>query len=210
VRVIVVTRAGGTSSAGADLNYEVDARRRARGERRRRAPDAALFAGPRSCRSGRRPRPRCSRAAASRACCRCGCRGRREQRELFVTEVRLGIIPALISPFVIARLGAARARRLFLTAETFDARQAEIWGLVDHAVPDADLDRTVAGVCRELARGGPTALAETKRLVRAVVSTPAAEVGALTADWIARLRAAEEGQEGMTAFLEKRPPRWTS
>jgi methylglutaconyl-CoA hydratase len=126
------------------------------------------------------------------------------------TEVRLGIVPALISPFVIARLGAARARRLFLTAETFDAERAEVWGLVDHAVPEEELDRTVATVCREIARGGPTALAETKRLVRAVVTTPAAEVGALTAEWIARLRAAEEGQEGMTAFLEKRPPRWTS
>jgi len=126
------------------------------------------------------------------------------------TEVRLGIIPAMISPFVIARLGAARARRLFLTAETFDSHQGEAWGLVDHAVPDEDLDATVANVCKDLIRGGPTALAETKRLVRAVVATPPGDVGALTSDLIARLRAADEGQEGMSAFLEKRPPRWTS
>jgi methylglutaconyl-CoA hydratase len=126
------------------------------------------------------------------------------------TEVRLGIIPAMISPFVIARIGAARARRLFLTAETFDAEQAMAWGLVDHAVADDDLDRMVTAVCRNLVQGGPAALAETKRLVRAVVATPPGEVGVLTADWIARLRAGDEGQEGMAAFLEKRPPRWTS
>ena len=124
------------------------------------------------------------------------------------TEVRLGIVPAIISPFVLARLGPARARRLFLTAETFDADQALAWGLVDHAVPAEDLDRTVAAVCADLVRGGPTALTEAKRLVRDVAAMPPAEVADRTAEWIARLRAADEGQEGMTAFLEKRPPRW--
>jgi methylglutaconyl-CoA hydratase len=108
----------------------------------------------------------------------------------------------------VARLGIARARRLFLTAETFDAPQGEAWGLVDHAVPDEALDSTVTAVCGDLLRGGPTALAETKALVRMVAATPAAEVGERTAEWIARLRAADEGQEGMIAFLEKRSPRW--
>jgi methylglutaconyl-CoA hydratase len=126
------------------------------------------------------------------------------------TEVRLGIVPAMISPFVVARLGPARARRLFLTAETFDAEQAEAWGLVDHAVPDEELDQKVAAVCQDLLRGGPTALTETKRLVRTLATTAAADVARITANLIARLRAGEEGQEGMTAFLEKRPPRWTS
>jgi methylglutaconyl-CoA hydratase len=127
-----------------------------------------------------------------------------------LTEVRLGIIPAMISPFVIARVGPARAQRLFLTAETFDAELAEAWGLVDHAVPEEELDQAVGRVCADLVRGGPSALAEVKHLVAAIRSTPPAGAGELTADWIARLRASDEGHEGMTAFLEKRPPRWAS
>jgi len=124
------------------------------------------------------------------------------------TEVRLGIIPAMISPYVIARLGAARARRLFLTAETFGADDGLAWGLVDRVTAGSDLDAAVADVAGELRRGGPEALHEAKALVRAVVATAPDEVGTLTAERIARLRAGSEGQEGMAAFLEKRPPRW--
>ena len=124
------------------------------------------------------------------------------------TEVRLGIVPAMISPFVLARLGAARSRRLFLTGETFDAEQALTWGLVDHTVREEMLDMKVGEVCADLMRGGPTALAEAKKLVRTVDATPPAEVGALTSEWIARLRASDEALEGMGAFLEKRKPRW--
>jgi methylglutaconyl-CoA hydratase len=212
VRVVVVTGAGKHFSAGADLNYMksmlgaghaanvADALRTQR-----------LFAG-----LAELPKPVVARVHGA---ARGGGVGLVAAADIVVagngasfafTEVRLGIIPAMISPFVVARLGAARARRLFLTAETFDAEQGETWGLVDHAVPDEDLDATVARVCTDLMRGGPTALAETKRLVRVVTSTAADEVGPLTADWIARLRVAEEGQEGMSAFLEKRPPRWVS
>ncbi|MGH7895966.1 MAG: enoyl-CoA hydratase-related protein, partial [Candidatus Binatia bacterium] len=96
----------------------------------------------------------------------------------------------------------------FLTAETFDAEQAETWGLVDHAVPDEDLDATVSTVCADLLRGGPDALAEVKKLVRAIVATSPERVGELTAEWIARLRAGDEAQEGMAAFLDKRRARW--
>lgn len=212
VRVVVVTGAGKHFSAGADLNYMKSMRGAGHAAN---VADALrtqrLFAG-----LAELPKPVVARVHGA---ARGGGVGLVAAADVVVaangasfafTEVRLGIIPAMISPFVIARLGAARARRLFLTAETFDAEQAESWGLVDHAVPDEDLDATVATVCKDLVRGGPTALAETKRLVRAVVATPPGDVGALTADWIARLRAADEGQEGMSAFLEKRPPRWTS
>jgi methylglutaconyl-CoA hydratase len=124
------------------------------------------------------------------------------------TEVRLGIIPAMISPFVIERLGPARARRLFLTGETFGAAEAAAWGLVDVVTGPDDLDGAVAAVVDRLVRGGPIALAESKRLVRDVVRADATTVADLTSRRIAALRVSEEGQEGMAAFLEKRPPRW--
>ena len=104
--------------------------------------------------------------------------------------------------------GAARARRLFLTAETFDAAAAATFGLVDH-VADADaLDATVERITGEIRRGGPQALAEVKRLLADLAAAGPAETGGLTARRIAALRAGDEGQEGMSAFLEKRPPRW--
>jgi len=212
VRVVVVAAAGKHFSAGADLNYMKSMRG---ADHAANVADALrtqrLFAG-----LAELPKPVVARVHGA---ARGGGVGLVAAADVVVavngatfafTEVRLGIIPAMISPFVVARLGAARARRLFLTAETFDAEQAETWGLVDHAVPEEDLDRTVAAVCQDLMRGGPTALAETKRLVRALAATAPADVTQLTADWIARLRAGDEGQEGMSAFLEKRPPRWTS
>ena len=124
------------------------------------------------------------------------------------SEVRLGIAPAMIAPFVIARVGAARARRLFCTGETFGAADALAWGLVDRVVAPAELDAAVAGVAGDLKKGGPTAIAAAKKLVRDVTSADPAAVPALTCELIARLRASEEGQEGMAAFLEKRPPHW--
>jgi methylglutaconyl-CoA hydratase len=125
------------------------------------------------------------------------------------TEVRLGIVPAMIAPFVIARIGPSRARRLFCTAETFSAAEALAWGLVDRVTPAAELDVAVAQVAGELKKGGPMAIAEAKTLVHDVMAAPPATVGSLTAERIARLRACAEAEEGMTAFLEKRAPRWT-
>ncbi len=212
VRVVVVTGAGRHFSAGADLNY-MKSMRGAGHEAN--VADALrtqrLFAG-----LADLSKPVVARVHGA---ARGGGVGLVAAADVVVasnsatfafTEVRLGIIPAMISPFVVERLGPARSRRLFLTAETFDAEQGEAWGLVDHAVPDEDLDATVARVCEDLARGGPGALAETKKLVRALRATAPDGVAMLTADWIARLRAGEEGQDGMTAFLEKRPPRWVS
>ena len=126
------------------------------------------------------------------------------------TEVRVGIVPATIAPFVIARVGAARARRLFCTGETFGAADALAWGLVDRVAPAAELDAAVAAVVGDLVKGAPGAIAEAKKLVRDLAAAEPESVPTYTADLIARLRAAEEGQEGMAAFLEKRPPRWTT
>jgi methylglutaconyl-CoA hydratase len=115
------------------------------------------------------------------------------------SEVKLGIIPAVISPFVLPRIGAA-ARRYFLTGERFDAQTALRIGLVREVVDD--LDGAVEHVVGELLTSGPEAAREAKRLVR---ERPGGEEAARTA---ARLRAGEEGQEGLRAFLERRNPAW--
>jgi methylglutaconyl-CoA hydratase len=115
------------------------------------------------------------------------------------SEVKLGIIPAVISPFVLPRIGAA-ARRYFLTGERFDAQTALRIGLVSEVADD--LDGAVERVVGELLTSGPEAAREAKRLVR---ERPEGEEAARTA---ARLRAGEEGQEGLRAFLERRNPAW--
>jgi methylglutaconyl-CoA hydratase len=115
------------------------------------------------------------------------------------SEVKLGIIPAVISPFVLPKIGA-HARRYFLTGERFDADTALRVGLV-HEVAD-DLDGAIESIVGELLTSGPEAVREAKRLIR---ERPA---GDETAQIAARLRSGEEGQEGLRAFLEKRPPSW--
>jgi methylglutaconyl-CoA hydratase len=117
------------------------------------------------------------------------------------TEVRLGIIPAVISPFVFAKIGTAAARRFFLTGERFDADAALRIGLV-HEVTD-ELDGAVDRVIGEILKSGPEATRAAKRLVR---ERP--ERGEELARIAADLRAGDEGQEGLRAFLEKRSPRW--
>ena len=124
------------------------------------------------------------------------------------TEVRVGIAPATIAPFVIARIGPARARRLFCTGETFGAADALGWGLVDRVAAAGELDAAVAAAVADLLRGAPGAIAAAKQLIVDLGVADPTAVPALTAELIARLRAADEGQEGMAAFLEKRPPRW--
>jgi len=115
------------------------------------------------------------------------------------SEVKLGIIPAVISPFVLPKIGV-NARRYFLTGERFDAETALRIGLV-HEVVD-DLDGAVERVVGELLTSGPQAVREAKRLIR---ERPTGDETAQTA---ARLRSGEEGQEGLRAFLEKRTPSW--
>ena len=118
------------------------------------------------------------------------------------SETKLGLVPAVISPFVLERIGPGQARRYFLTGERFDARTALRIGLV-HEVA-ADLDAAIAHVLDELFTAGPEAVRAAKRLV---LDAP---LGDETADRIADRRACAEGQEGLCAFLEKRPPAWRS
>jgi methylglutaconyl-CoA hydratase len=124
------------------------------------------------------------------------------------TEVRLGILPAVISPYVIAKIGESAARELLLTGERFEAVRAHEIGLVRAAVPEADLDATVEGRVQELLKAGPRAIAEAKALIREVAFRRVEDVQRYTVERIADVRTSEEGQEGMRAFLEKRKPRW--
>jgi methylglutaconyl-CoA hydratase len=124
------------------------------------------------------------------------------------TEVRLGLIPAVISPYVVGRIGESAARELILTGERFDADRAAEIGLVRAVVPEAELDAAVDGRVRELLQAGPRALAEAKALLRAVAGRRVEEVRDDTVERIATVRASAEGQEGVRAFLEKRKPDW--
>jgi methylglutaconyl-CoA hydratase len=126
------------------------------------------------------------------------------------SEVRLGIVPAVISPFCIRRLGPVVAKRLFLTGEAVDARTALGYGLVDLVVADAEIDAGVARICSDLAKAGPKALIAAKQLVETVTQLEGEAALDYTADLIARLRVSDEAVEGMTAFLEKRPPSWVA
>jgi methylglutaconyl-CoA hydratase len=125
------------------------------------------------------------------------------------TEAKLGILPAAISPYAIAKIGRSAARELFLTAARFSADRARQIGLVHAVVPAADLDTTIDAYVRELLTSGPEALAGAKALIRAVAGRPPAEVAELTAETIARHRVSSEGQEGMRAFLQKNKPSWS-
>jgi methylglutaconyl-CoA hydratase len=119
------------------------------------------------------------------------------------TEVRLGIIPAVISPFVFAKIGAGAARRFFLTGERFDAETALRVGLI-HEIAD-DLDTAVERVVGEILKSGPEATRAAKRLAREALAD-----GEELARIAAGLRAGAEGQEGLRAFLDKRPPSWSA
>ena len=124
------------------------------------------------------------------------------------SEVRLGLIPAAIGPYVIAAIGERAARRYFLTAETFSAHEALRIGLVHDVVPDEALRDIGRRVIKALLRGGPNAQVAAKDLILTISGRPLDDLAEETAKRIARLRVSEEGREGIAAFLEKRKPGW--
>ena len=124
------------------------------------------------------------------------------------SEVRLGIAPATIAPFVVRKIGPSRARALFLTGERFGAEWAREIGLVHEVVAEEKLDSAAEIVVSGLLQGGPAAQAAIKALLRQVEATEPLEALGLMTGLIAELRTGEEGQEGLGAFLEKREPRW--
>ncbi|MGA0707419.1 MAG: enoyl-CoA hydratase-related protein [Steroidobacteraceae bacterium] len=203
-RVVVLTGAGASFCAGADI-----------GEMRSASPErlgrvlASLDA---------LPQPTVARVQGNAfggalgliAACDIALGG--EDIQLVFSEVRLGIVPAMIAPYVLRAVGARTARRLFLTAERFSGREAARIGLLHEAMPLDALDSRTAQLVDQLLLGGPRAQAEAKQLVTQVAGRDPLRDGAVrqeTEDRINRLRASAEGQEGLTAFLEKRPPGWT-
>ena len=132
-----------------------------------------------------------------------------EQAVFGFTETKLGILPAVISPFALAKIGRSAARELFLTGARFSAARAKEIGLVHAVVPAAELDAAVDRYVAELLTAAPQAVAAAKALIPQVAALAIDEAQALTARAIAARRVADEGQEGLRAFLGKRKPGWS-
>lgn len=127
-----------------------------------------------------------------------------------LSEVRIGLIPAVISPYVVRAIGERQARRYFVSAEPFDAATAQQFGLVHELAEDADaMEETARNLLTQLRRNSPQAIRESKRLIQAVSQKPIDQaVIDDTARRIADIRVSDEGQEGLSAFLNKRQPNW--
>lgn len=131
-----------------------------------------------------------------------------EEARFGLSEVKIGLVPAAISPYVIRRIGESKAREYFLTGKRISAQKALEIGLVNEVVPHEKLDEKVEEVAQLLLTSGPEAIASCKELIFNVLRMSLEEAKTYTARMIANLRISEEGQEGMAAFLEKRKPKW--
>jgi methylglutaconyl-CoA hydratase len=208
-RVLVLTGAGGAFSAGADVEWMRASRDLSEQQNVTDAnAAAAMFSGIDAC-----PKPVIARVnghalgggAGLVACADVAISV--DTATFGFTEARLGLIPAMISPYVLRAVGPRRARELFVSGRRFGAAEALEFGLVHQVVTADRLDTAVASAAAEIARCGPAAIAESKRLVRdATMSLALPDL----AERIAAVRSSPEGQEGLTAFLEKRDPAWTS
>jgi methylglutaconyl-CoA hydratase len=213
VRAVVLTGSGTSFSAGADLNWM---RRMAQAsEAENRADAERLAALMRTLNFLSKPTiARVNGAAYGGgvglvACCDIAIAA--NTAKFGLTEVKLGLVPAVISPYVIAAIGARHARRLFVTGEIFDALEATRIGLVHRTVAAGELDAAVDEALAVLARGGPLAQSEAKQLaLRIGGMTPqsAERTDVENAALIARLRVSAEGQDGLGAFLDKQSPNW--
>ena len=126
-----------------------------------------------------------------------------------LSEVKLGLIPAVISPYVIGAIGERAAKRFFVTAERFDAKRAAEMGLISEWVNPEDLETKVMSLAQLIAKNGPEAVLEAKRLIIDVAGRKFdAGLRDMTAERIATIRASKQGKEGVNAFLEKRPASW--
>ncbi len=212
VRVVVLAGAGRSFSAGADLNWMKRMSGFSKEENQRDA--MALGALMRTLAHLRKPTIARVHGAAYGggvglvACCDIAVAT--QAATFSLSEVKLGLIPAVISPYVVGAIGERAARRYFLTGERFDSGQAWRMGLVHElTINDEELDESVGTLVDALLECGPVAQREAKELIRAVANKPVhSELIQDTAERIARVRSSPEGREGVAAFLEKRKPSW--
>lgn len=210
VRVVIVTGAGKSFCAGADLGWM---KRMVTHSYEQNLEDSRRLA---SCmhRLDTLPKPTIARVHGATIgggmglLTACDIAVASERATFGLSEVKLGLAPAVISPFVLRKIGVAKARELFLTGERIDAPAALAAGLVNRVAPEEGLGACVDDLVASLLTSGPEAIRACKELIVRVPSLSPAEVMDYTADLIARLRVGAEGQEGMAAFLEKRTAAW--
>jgi methylglutaconyl-CoA hydratase len=212
VRCIVLAAQGKAFCAGADLNWM---RRMADYSREQNLQDAGelarMLATIHQC-----PKPTIARvqgdvyAGGMGLVAACDMAISLQTAGFCLSEVKLGLIPATISPYVIRAMGARASHRYFLTAERFDATEAQRLGLVHEVVAsETELDERVADLCRALVQASPNAVRQCKQLLHDVVGQPIdAALIERTVSGIADIRASDEGKEGVQSFLQKRPPSW--
>ena len=211
VRVVLLAASGKSFSAGADLNWM---RRMADYSLEENLADSMALAGlMRTLYGLSKPTIALVQGAAYGggvglvACCDIVLAT--DQATFCLSEVKLGLIPAVISPYVMEAIGSRAARRYFLTAERFDAIEAQHLGLVHELVAVEDLRARGESLAALLIQNGPLALSAVKRLVAALTRTPIDDAMiADTARRIADIRSSDEGKDGVGAFLQKRPPAW--
>lgn len=214
VRAVVLTGAGSTFSAGADLNWMRDMAQA--GENDNCEDSLRLAALMRALNF--LSKPTIARVNGSAygggvgliACCDIAIGT--EGAKFSLSEVKLGLVPAVISPYVIAAIGPRQARRMFLTAEVFAADEALRIGLLHQCVAATQLDEAVDRSLHWLGKGGQVAQHEAKQLalrLSGMTPTLAEEIDRDNAKLIARLRVSSEGQEGLSAFLDRRRPSWS-
>ena len=211
VRIVVLAGRGKSFSAGADLNWM---KRAATNDLHHNLVDARALAGMlRTLAEMHKPTIARVQGAAlgggTGLTAACDIAVASTQAVFATSEVKFGIIPAAISPYVVRAIGARQSYRFFQTAERIDAQRACALGLVHEVVPPEQLDAKVQELVQALLQGGPLSQAAAKQLIRAVDSqTIDDDVVEDTAQRIAHLRATPEAQDGLSAFLEKRQPQW--
>jgi methylglutaconyl-CoA hydratase len=213
VRVLVLAGNGPAFCAGADLNWM---KRMAGYGYQENLADAQALAGMLAT-LDRMPKPTIARvhgpvfAGGTGLVAACDIAVGTPEAKFCLSEAKLGLSPATISPYVIRAMGERLARRYFLTAEVFDAQEAYRIGMLSALVPTADLDSTIEHLLKDLLAGGPAAHAKIKELIRAVAHRPLDDaLVADTAKRIAEIRVSPEGKEGIASFLDKRKASWCS